>query len=177
MKKLHIIADGSIIAIANTAKYNETIKFQKNWTWKQFNDLMLNTNKDNLIVFNTTWDEEWIIAYLINEETDKPYFRKFEQSIVVTHGILHLVDWGDLTATLQFDNTTLPSSFNQELKIEIDDGFYKVIVKQLFNLGDNYDPDKVNFVIEFFIQQTNPARQAETIIWTEDFPNDDSLFL
>ena len=57
-QKLKIITDGSIIAIANTKKYNETLSNQTNWTWRQFNNFILETNKDNLVVFETSWENE-----------------------------------------------------------------------------------------------------------------------
>jgi len=113
-QKLKIIADGPIIAIANATRYNETLKNQTNWTWKQVNEFFLETNRDHLIIFETVWEDE-----------------------------------------------------------------YRVIVKQLFNHNaDDYDGEnKVNYVIELFSEPKNPEIQAEKIIWTEDFPTDDSYFL
>ena len=91
-QKLNIIADGSIIAIANTKKYNETLSNQTNWTWKQFNNFILETNKENLIVFDTSWENEWTFEFLVDNETEKTYFRKFEQSIEVTDQKLYLIN-------------------------------------------------------------------------------------
>jgi hypothetical protein len=179
MEKLNIIADGSIIAIANTAKYNNTLKFQDAWTWKELNEFMLKTNKNNLIVFNTAWDDEWTIGFLVNKSADDDYFRKFEQSIEVTNGKLYLVNWSDLTSTLQFEDTKIPDELNKDLKIDIKNGFYRVVVKQLFDHeGDDYDPEnKINYIVELFLEAENPNLKADHIIWTEDFPNDESAFI
>ncbi|ENI5846781.1 hypothetical protein ABZI28_002389 [Flavobacterium psychrophilum] len=178
-QKLKIITDGSIIAIANTKKYNETLSKQTNWTWRQFNNFILETNKDNLIVFDTSWENEWTFEFLINIETDKAYFRKFEQSIEVTDQKLYLINWTDLTSSLQFEDTKLPDEINKDLKIELENGFYKVVVKQLFNPEDYeyISESKINFIVEFIIQSENPKMKADSIIWTEDFPNDETIFL
>ena len=132
-QKLNIILDGSIVAIANTQKYNDTLKNQVNWTWQQLNNFILDTNKDNLIVFYTAWENEYTFEFLLNEQTDKIYFRKFEQSIEVTERNLYLVNWTDLTSSLQFKDTKLPDELNKDLKIDIENGFYKVVIKQLFD--------------------------------------------
>ena len=178
-QKLKIITDGSIIAIANTKKYNETLSNQTNWTWRQFNNFILETNKDNLIVFDTSWENEWTFEFLINIETDKAYFRKFEQSIEVTYQKLYLINWTDLTLSLQFEDTKLPDEINKDLKIDLENGFYKVVVKQLFNPEDYeyISENKINFIVEFIIQSENPKMKADSIIWTEDFPNDETVFL
>ena len=178
-QKLKIITDGSIIAIANTKKYNETLSNQTNWTWRQFNNFILEKNKDNLVVFDTSWENEWTVEFLINIETDKAYFRKFEQSIEVTDQKLYLINWTDLTSSLQFKDTKLPDEINKEIKFDIENGFYKVVVKQLFNPEDyEYEAEnKINFIVELFSQSENPNVKADSIIWTEDFPNDDTVFL
>ncbi|TDG36422.1 hypothetical protein EZJ43_07845 [Pedobacter changchengzhani] len=178
-QKINIIADGSIIAIANTKKYNETLNNQTNWSWKQLNTFLLETNKDNLVVFDCAYGEEWTFEFSINKENKQDFFRKFEQSIEITDNALHLITWTDLTSSLQFKNTTLPEELNNDQKINIENGFYRVIVKQLFDHeDDDYDPEnKTSYIVELMSEIKNPDIKAETIIWTEDFPNDDSSFL
>ena len=179
VQQLKIIADGSITAIANAEKYNETLKNQTRWTWKQVNDFFLDTNRDHLIVFQTAWENEWIFEFMINETTTKTAFRQFEHSIEVTEENLYLVNWTDLTSSLQFENTQIPDKINKDLRIEIPNGFYKVTVKQLFDHDDyHYDSEnKVSYIVELMSETDNPEIKAEKIIWTEDFPNDDTYFL
>ena len=179
MKKITIIADGSIIAIANAHKYNQTLIHQENWTWKQLNEFILLTNADHLITFTTAWEDEWTLEFLINEQSNDAYFRKFEKSIHVTDGSLYLINWTDLTSSLQFKNTNIPDAVNKELKIDVGNGFYNVTVKQLFDHeDDNYSPaNKTSYIVEMISEAQNPGIKADTIIWTQDFPNDNTLFL
>lgn len=177
--KLKIIADGAILALANTTKFNQKLNHQTNWTYREFNDFILNVNKDCLIVFNTVWDNEWAFQFLINEESDQLYFRKFEQSIEITNNELHLINWTELTSALQFKNTTIPDQSNKDLKIDLDNGFYKVIVKQISDPDhyEDFNNHPLNFIVELSIQPENPNIKADEIVWTKDFPNDDSPFL
>ena len=179
MKKLNVIADGSIIAIANAQKYNESLTFRQSWTWKQFHDFILITNTDHLIVFSTAWEDEWTVEFLINEQSGKAYFRKFEQSLEVTDGSIYLINWTDLTSSLQFENTKIPDACNQDLTIDVDNGFYRVIVKQLFDHEDhNYNPeDGTSYIVEMIYEVQNPDIKADAIIWAQDIPNDHTIFI
>ncbi len=179
MKKLNVIADGSIIAIANAQKYNKTLTYRQNWTWKQFHDFILVTNTDHLIVFSTAWEDEWTVEFLINEQSDKAYFRKFEHSLEVTDGSIYLINWTDLTSSLQFENTKIPDAGNQDLTINVDNGFYRVIVKQLFDHeDDNYDPEnRTSYIVEMIYEVQNPDIKADAIIWALDIPNDHTIFI
>ena len=80
---------------------------------------------------------------------------------------------------LQFKDTKLPDEIIKEIKFDIENGFYKVVVKQLFNPEDYeyISENKINFIVEFIIQSENPKMKADSIIWTEDFPNDETVFL
>ena len=179
MKKLNVIADGSIIAIANAQKYNESLTFRQSWTWKQFHDFILITNTDHLIVFSTAWEDEWTVEFLINEQSGEAYFRKFEQSLEVTDGSIYLINWTDLTSSLQFENTKIPDACNKDLTIDVDNGFYRVIVKQLFDHEDhNYNPeDGTSYIVEMIYEVQNPDIKADAIIWAQDIPNDHTIFI
>lgn len=179
MKKLKIIADGSIIALANAEKYNQSLDYKETCTWKELNHFLLETNQNNLIVFNTAWDDEWTIGFTVNQENNTKYVRKSEKSIQVTDGKLFLVNWTDLTSTIQFEDTQLPDQTNDDLFLELENGFYKVIIKQLFEHTDeDYDPENTtSYIIELHLQNENPNLKSDHILWTEDFPNDDSSFI
>jgi len=119
--------------------------------------LGIRLNRDHLIVFQTAWEDEWIFEFLINQKTNETAFRQFEQSIEVSDENLYLVNWTDLTSSLQFENTKLPDKINEDLKIKIPNGFYKVTVKQLFDHDDDYDSEnKVSYVVELISEPNNP---------------------
>ena len=176
---LKIIDDDGLIAIVNAKSYNETLNFQENWTWKQLNDFILTKNRNNAIVFSTGREEEWNFEFFMEKESNKTFFRKFEQTIKVTNQSLYLVSWSDLTATLQFSDTTLPDSSNKDLKINVSNGIYRVVVKQLYDPEDiEYEAeDLTNFIVELFPEIYLINKSAEQITWTEDLPNDDTFFL
>ena len=168
MKNILIDA-GPIIAL-----YNPKDKYHK-----QINEFLLETNRDNIIVFETAWEDEWVFEFLIIEKTNQTAFRQFEKRIEVTDEHLYLVNWTDLTSSLQFKNTEIPDETNEDLKIKIPNGFYRVTVKQLFDSeDDDYDcENKVSYVVELMPDSSNPNIRTDKIIWTENFPNDDTIFL
>lgn len=178
VKSLKIIDDEGMIAIVNAKSYNETLHFQQQWTWKQLNDFLLKQNAKNSIVFGTGIEAEWTLQFLINEVSDQPYFRKFEHVIEVTDGSLYVVSWSDITSTLQFEDTYLPDDMNRDLNIEINNGLYRVVVKQLSDPEDyDYNTEgKVNFIIELF-PNGDDVTALETMVWIDDFPTNDTLFL
>ena len=129
--------------------------------------------------FSTGYENEWTLEFFINEQSTENYIRKFEQTEEVTNEVLHLVSWSDLIATLQFSDTKLPSKDNEKLKINIANGLYRVVVKQLFDCEDyEYESEnKVNFIVELFSQNQAIITNAESIVWTENWPNDETVFL
>ena len=178
-KRLKIVDDDGMIALVNAKSYNENLAFREDWTWKQVNTFLLQTNKDFISVFETGMEEEWIVDYLIDEKSSQKYFRAFEHAIEVTDGCLFLASWSDITSSLQFKETYLPSQHNKDLKIELKNGFYHLKVKQLFDPEDyDYNPtNKVHFIIELSSQDSISNTPQKSIAWTHDFPNDDTLFL
>ena len=177
-QKIDIIDDDGIIAIANVSAYNATLSFRENLSWKELNEFILDKNKESLFVFATGSENEWTLKFLINEESNKPIFRKTEQFLEVTGNTLYVVSWGNLTCTLQFRDTLLPDKFNKDLKVKINNGLYRVVVKQLFDPEDyEYDAEnKENFIVELFSVDSTNKNRIETIAWTENFPNDDTVF-
>ena len=177
-QKIDIIDDDGIIAISNVSAYNATLSFRENLSWKELNEFILDKNKESLFVFATGSENEWTLKFLINEESNKPIFRKTEQFLEVTGNTLYVVSWGNLTFTLQFRDTLLPDKFNKDLKVKINNGLYRVVVKQLFDPEDyEYDAEnKVNFIVELFSVDSTNKNRIETIAWTENFPNDDTVF-
>lgn len=178
-QKIDIIDDDGIIALANIQTYNATLSFRENWTWRELNEHLLDKNKESLFVFSTGGEDEWTLKFLINEESKKSFFRKTEQYLEVTDNVLYVVSWGDLTCTLQFRDTMLPDKFNKDLKVKVSNGLYRVVVKQLFDPEDyEYDAEnKVNFIVELFSVESTNKNKLETIAWSENFPNDDKVFL
>lgn len=177
-KKLKIVDDDGIIAIVNTAGYNSSLKFQEEWSWQQLNEFLLTPNQGDLIVFSTGGEGEWTVEFLIDKESSKSYFRKFTQQIAVTEKVLHLVSWSDLTSTLQFQDTWLPDDSSAQSKVSLPNGNYQATVKQMFDPNDfDSAAHKIHFVVELLLMDQIDEDDVSEIVWSENFPNDDSLFL
>ena len=179
-QKLKIVDDDCMIAIVNADKYNSTLQpHREQWTWGELKEFLLKTNRTNLIIWQTGIEEEWTVE-IVKSPTRKKAFRQFEQFIEVSNEKLFLISWGDLTGTLQFEDAKLPNEWNKDLIIPLDNGTYRVTVKQLFDPEDyDYDPEgKVNFELCFEPQSEILSTLVDKIAWTEDesFGNEGDVF-
>ena len=179
-QKLKIVDDDCMIAVVNADKYNATLpQHRDKWTWGELKEFWLVTNRNNLIMWETGLEEDWTVE-IVKSPTRKKAFRQFEQFIEVSNEKLYLIRWGDLTMTLQFDDNKLPQEDNKDLIIPLDNGAYRVTVKQLFDPEDyDYDPEgKVNFEIYFEPQNEIPPISVDKIAWTNEkgFGNESDVF-
>lgn len=176
---LHILDDNGIIGIANVTRYNETLAYQDEWTWRQLNEFLLQRNNGNLIIFSTGCENEWGVRFLIGSESQEAYFQKLEQNIEVTDGFLHLVSWGCVTCTLQFEDTTLPGFLSQDLMVPVPNGHYRAILKQLADPEDDEANAalEAHFIVELHRCAPDYKAVPEELPWSDYFPNDDRIFL
>jgi hypothetical protein len=178
--KLKIIDDDGIIAVVNPDKYNLNLEYREKWTSREFKDFLLKTNKGNLIIWGTGLEAEWTIE-VVTKPTGKSAFRQFEQFIEVSNEQLILATFSDIMMTLQFEDKKLPSGDNQKLIIPLDNGIYRMTVKQLFDPEDyDYNPNrKINFELFFERQNEIKSQNIDNIIWhyEEGFGEDDDVFL
>lgn len=135
--KLKIIDDDGFIALVNSANYQSFV--DDGW---QFDQLMSHfvdqMNQGNIIVWQTSNDGggNWSVS-VQKQPSSTHAFRQFEQIINVTAGQLFLTNYTDLTMAAQFSDASIPATHNADLKIELENGLYKVTVRQLF-YPDNY---------------------------------------
>ena len=153
--KLKITDDDGFIAFVNSANYQSFVG--EDW---QFDQLMTHfvdqMNVGNIIVWQTSNDGggNWLLSF--QERTSSmPAFRQFEHLINITSGQLFLSNYSDLTMAAQFSDISIPAAHNVNLKIELENGWYKVTVRQLF------DPDNV---LEYFETETDENVSFEVII-------------
>jgi len=133
--KLNIIDDDGFIALVNGANYQSFV--DEDWQFDQLMAHFVNqTNEGNIVVWQTSNDGggDWLVLFQ-EQASGTPAFRQFEQLIHVTSGELFLTNYSDLSMAAQFSDTSIPAAHNADLKIELENGWYKLTVRQLF------DPD------------------------------------
>lgn len=177
---MNITDDDGMIAIVNTDKYNSTLQYRDKWTWGELRKFLLKTNKDNLVIWATGSEAEWTVE-IVKSPTEREAFRQFVQFIEVSDGNLFLTNFSDITMTLQFDNEKLPQQYNRDLIIPLDNGRYRVTVRQLFSPEDySYDSEgKVNFEVCFEPENEITSTSIDCIAWADKttFGEDSDMFL
>lgn len=164
-----ITDDSGFLAILNPDTYKSFVA--EDWQLSQLMDhFVYEMNKRNLIFWATGAHGRWNVSFVDNC-SNKIAFREFTATIHVTTGVLFLTNYDDLSLAAQFEDETLPSDHHADLKIKLENGFYNLNVRQLFD-ADNLDheaSEKLNF--EIVIQKTN--QETETIDkiqwWLEKF--------
>lgn len=76
----------------------------------------------------------------------------------MTEEKLFLISLGDITSSLQFWDENLPNPANDDLFITLENGFYRVVVKELFDAEDYeyYPENKTSYIVELFQETQNP---------------------
>ena len=135
--KLTITDDDGFIALVNSDNYQGFV--DADW---QFDQLMSHfvdqMNQGNIIVWQTSNDGggNWTVSFQ-ERPSNAGAFRQFEHLINVTTGELFLSNYSDLTMAAQFSDLPIPAAHNADLKINLENGQYRITVRQLFN-PDNY---------------------------------------
>lgn len=169
--KLKIIDDDGFIALVNNTLYQSFV--DENW---QFDQLMAHfvdqINAGNLVVWQTSNDGGGnLLVSLQGQPSDKHAFRQFEQLINVTTEELFLTNYSDLTMAAQFSDVSIPAAHNADLKIKLENGWYALTVRQLFN-PDNYiehfdteGEENVSFEIVITPINKHVQQQINNVYW------------
>jgi hypothetical protein len=159
--------EDGFISIVNVDKYKGFVDsdWQLDQLFQHFVDQM---NNNSLIIWKTNEDggNEWNIK-ILNQPSEKKEFRCFSFPIIVTNGCLYLVPYNDLTMVAQFENETVPSKHNLHLKVNIANGFYNVIVRQMFDPNDfKYEVEASHFEIIFNVGDVSNQKTSKIFWWT-----------
>jgi len=161
---LNIADEDGFIAIVNADKYQGFVS--EDWELDQlFTHFTAEMNAQNLIVWQT--DHEggglWSVE-IVKEASEQEAFREFSKTIVVTNGALYLASYTDLTMAAQFKEEAIPSDENTDLKIELANGGYEVLVRQLFNPDEEGEHD-TDFEIVFTKVDDGAMMNSEGVYW------------
>lgn len=153
--KLKIIDNDGFLALVDTNKYHSYVN--ENWTFEQLISHFIDqSNKGHLIIWRTGNEgDEWIVN-IVNESTGRQSFREFEAQIEVTDKKLYLTEFADLTMAASYEDEKIPSNHNSELRIDLENGVFDVLIRQLFNPDLDHSNTEDHF--EIVLKKTTNVR-------------------
>lgn len=165
--KLTIIDNDGFLALVNADRYNSFVT--KDWELEQLiSHFIGQSNKSCMIIWRTGYEgDEWIVS-IEKEKSNKIAFREFESQIEVTDKRLFLTEYADLTMAASYERAKIPSKHNSDLCIELENGFYNVLVRQLFNPDKDYSDIVDHFEIVFSKSTIKVKNQLDKITWFND---------
>ena len=165
--KLKIIDNDGFLALVDTNKYRSYVT--ENWGFEQLISHFIDqSNKGHMIIWRTGNEgDEWIVN-IVGERTEKQSFREFESQIEVTDEKLFLTEYGDLTMAASYEDEKIPARHNSRLKIDLDNGYFDVLIRQLFNPGIDHSETEDHF--EIVLKKTTDKRsnRIDKITWFND---------
>jgi len=162
----HFSDEDGFISMVNADKYKGFVDndWQLGQLFRHFVDQM---NDSNIIIWASNEDggNEWKIE-ISDEPSPIKEFKHFSFPIRVTNSCLYLVSYTDLTMAAQFEDEKIPAKHNSHLKIDIANGLYDVIVRQMFDPKNfNYEDDIVHFEIILNSTNTTADQKATKVFW------------
>jgi len=148
--KYQLFDEDGIIGIVNAEKYNGYIS--EDWELNELTELFVQQmNEQNLIVwkaaeYGNNWNLE-IRETASNHQASKT----FKKTIEVTSDELYLIDYTALTMIAQFENESVKKQCKESLRLDIKNGIYNVIIRQMFDPEniEEEEEDKIHFEIIF----------------------------
>ncbi|AOZ90778.1 hypothetical protein [Paenibacillus crassostreae] len=161
--------DTNFIGLVNAQDYKSFV----NEDWEliellnHFSNEMI--NESNLVyqMTNKGIEHSWNIDVGIGLEiTDENYFRKAEGYISVTTNKLYIVDYDCLTMAAQFEDEEVPDDNCEKNQIKINNGKYKVVLYQYYNVDEDKFIGRNNIDIRIiFIEVSEIKDQANKVFW------------
>jgi len=162
--KLTIIDNDGFLALVDTNRYQSFVT--EDWEFEQLISHFIDqSNKGNMIMWRTGYSgDKWIVNFE-QEKSDKIAFREFETQIEVTDESLYITEYADLTMAASYEDSKIPSNHNSDLVINLENGIYNVLVRQLFNPDLDYSDIQEHFeiVLEKVTEKSNNG--IDNIMW------------
>lgn len=135
-QKLEISDDSGFIGLINNDLYSGFV--DEDWELegilRRFTE---QTNLGNCVIWSTG-EPSFMSIHILDEPSQNEVFREVCSNIKVTNEKLWLVNYTDLTMVAQFESEKIPSNENSELEIPLENGAYRVTIRQKFN-PENYN--------------------------------------
>jgi hypothetical protein len=145
-----IIDDSGLLALVDCSAYRPFVG--ADWTYEGILQHFNGFTKDQTLA---VWDcgdggDSYVVRIRSGISSDSG-FRSIDGAICVTGGALHLVSYDALTMAAQFEDEALPLKHERHLRIELENGYYRIRLIQL------YDPERLSkpdhstpdFLVEF----------------------------
>lgn len=148
--ELTITDDSGFLALLNADRYNSFIG--SDWSFEQLQQrLTEQSKKRNLLIWETGAEGIYRIAAL-KQPTNERAFREIVGEIEVTNGRLHVTNYEDLSMAAQFKEEKLPAEHNANLIIQLPNGIYKALIRQMDENGNLVERNgKIAFEIVFVV--------------------------
>jgi hypothetical protein len=129
-----IIDDSGFLAIIDPYKYNSFV--DEDWSFLELKERFVSEmQKNSLIIWSTGMEGTWNVQILTKPLVEKS-FRQFEKAIRVTNKRLVLTNYEYLTEAAQFKDFDFAVNYDRELCIEIENGLYLALIRQLADTED-----------------------------------------
>ena len=164
-KKLEISDDSGFIGLVNSELYQSFV--DEDWELDELLKKFTNeTNLGHAAVWNTGVENLMIVELLFNK-SGKESYREVLSNMKVTDGKIYLTNYEDLSMAAQFKDEVIPSKHNADLEIQIENGNYQLLIRQLFDPND-YDWERVpNPCFEIVLNKIEhfQANKFDKVIW------------
>jgi len=162
--ELQVYDENGIFSIVNIQNYQSFV--DDDWSLEQLiNHFVIQMNKQTCIVWQVSNEGggDWILQILENK-SEKNSFRECTKTIEVTNNVLHFVNYTNLTMAAQF----IDNKISTDWKIELENGYYEITIRQMFNPYDyEIEQEEVFEVIPRQITLENLNKVEQVFWWNE----------
>ncbi|MCW3789551.1 hypothetical protein [Plebeiibacterium sediminum] len=164
-QELEISDDSGFIGIINDNLYQGFV--DEDWELDEVLGRFKNqTNFGNCAIWSTG-EPNFMSIHIVDKPSQTKSYRETITFIKVTNENLWLANYTDLTMVAQFESEKIPSNENSDLIIELKNGFYKLLIRQMFNPSDyNWEsPPNPCFELIFQTVEKFENNNFENVIW------------
>jgi hypothetical protein len=162
---LKISDDSGYLTLYNSSAYKSYV--DEEWELQQLFDHFVNQmNQNSCLVWESGAEGTFNIVVGDSPSSTKAY-RETEAYVAVTSGKLNLSNFEELSTAASYSDMQLPA--NESLQIDLENGLYKIMLRQIFNPEEDFVAGKdVDFELIFVKHAAEAKNSFEKIIWKED---------
>lgn len=149
---LSIPDDSGFAGIVNADRYQSFVG--EDWEFDQIRDRIIQeARKGHILFWGTGCENTWPITVCDVPAAEQEH-RCFSGKMIVSNGLLNLINFEAITMAAQFEDETLPPAWLADGKIALENGVYEVTVRQLYDPNVlAYDEEPLGF--ELVLRRTS----------------------